>query len=80
MKTKAVLLSALLAMAPVAAVAQTHTIKISSPTVNDVTHEWMKEFKSGVEARSDGKVKVEIYPANQLGQTPATVEGVATAT
>ena len=27
-----------------------------------------------------GKIKVEIYPANQLGQIPATVEGVALGT
>lgn len=37
----------------------------------------MKEFKAGVETRSNGRIKVEIYPANQLGQLPATVEGVA---
>lgn len=80
MRTGAILLSALLALAPVAVQAQTHTIKISSPTVNDVTHEWMKAFKAGVEARAPGKIAVEIYPANQLGQIPATVEGVAMGT
>lgn len=57
--------------------AQQFTMKLSSPTINDVTHEWMKAFKAGVESRSQGRVKVEIYPANQLGQIPATVEGVA---
>jgi TRAP-type transport system periplasmic protein len=57
--------------------AQQFTMKLSSPTINDVTHEWMKAFKAGVESRSNGRVKVEIYPANQLGQIPATVEGVA---
>jgi C4-dicarboxylate-binding protein DctP len=80
MRTKAFFLSALLAMTSVTALAQTHTIKISSPTVNDATHEWMKEFKIGVEARAPGKLKVEIYPANQLGQIPATVEGLAMGT
>jgi TRAP-type C4-dicarboxylate transport system substrate-binding protein len=60
--------------------AQTFTMKLSSPTVNDVTHEWMKEFKAGVEARSNGRIKVEIYPASQLGQIPATVEGTALGT
>jgi TRAP-type C4-dicarboxylate transport system substrate-binding protein len=59
---------------------QQFTMKLSSPTVNDVTHEWMKAFKAGVEGRSNGRVKVEIYPANQLGQIPATVEGVALGT
>jgi len=80
MTTKAFFMSAVLAAMSVTASAQTHTIKISSPTVNDVTHEWMKEFKSGVEARAPGRLKVEIYPANQLGQIPATVEGVAMGT
>ncbi|HEV2573238.1 TRAP transporter substrate-binding protein [Methylocella sp. CPCC 101449] len=60
--------------------AQQFTMKLSSPTINDVTHEWMKAFKAGVEERSKGKIKVEIYPANQLGQIPATVEGVAMGT
>jgi TRAP-type transport system periplasmic protein len=66
----------------VAAVAQGQqfTMKLSSPTVNDVAHEWMKTFKAGVEARSGGRVRVEIYPASQLGQIPRTVEGVALGT
>ncbi len=63
-----------------AAHAQTHTMKISSPTVNDVSQEWAKEFKAGLEARSGGKIKVEYYPANQLGPIPATVEGTAMGT
>src|SRR5438105_8382918 len=60
--------------------AQQFTMKISSPTASDVSHEWMKAFKAGVETRSAGKVKVELYPANQLGQIPRTVEGVAMGT
>jgi TRAP-type transport system periplasmic protein len=76
----AVLASALLLGLPGNACAQTFTMKLSSPTVNDVTQEWMKEFKAGVEGRSKGRIKVEIYPANQLGQIPATVEGTALGT
>jgi TRAP-type transport system periplasmic protein len=68
------------ALAVSGACAQQFTIKISSPTVNDATHEWMKAFKSGLEPRSQGRIKVELYPANQLGQIPATVEGVALGT
>ena len=60
--------------------AEQFTMKISSPTINDVTFEWMKQFKAGVESRSKGRVKVQLYPANQLGQIPATVEGVALGT
>jgi TRAP-type transport system periplasmic protein len=63
-----------------AATAQTFTLKISSPTVNDLSQEWAKAFKAGVEARSNGRIKVEFYPANQLGQIPATVEGTAMGT
>jgi TRAP-type transport system periplasmic protein len=69
-----------ISLAASGACAQQFTIKISSPTVNDSTHEWMKAFKSGLEPRSQGRIKVELYPANQLGQIPATVEGVALGT
>src|SRR5262249_40474808 len=72
------LASALSFTAP--AVAQQFTMKLSSPTINDVTHEYFKRLKTGIEQRSGGKIKVEIYPANQLGQIPATVEGVALGT
>ena len=71
--------AAVLFTAP-AAQAQQFTMKISSPTVNDVTAEWAKVFKAGVEARSKGKIKVEYYPGSQLGQIPATVDGVAMGT
>jgi TRAP-type C4-dicarboxylate transport system substrate-binding protein len=76
--TSAAMLATSLAVS--ASSAQQFTIKISSPTVNDLTHEWMKAFKIGVETRSPGRIKVELYPANQLGQIPATVDGVALGT
>jgi TRAP-type transport system periplasmic protein len=60
--------------------AQQFTMKASLPTINDVVHEYYKTLKAGVEQRSGGRIKVEIYPANQLGQLPAVVEGVALGT
>jgi TRAP-type transport system periplasmic protein len=63
-----------------AASAQQFTMKLSQPTINDITHEFFKRLKAGVEQRSNGRIKVEIYPANQLGQIPAVVEGVALGT
>jgi C4-dicarboxylate-binding protein DctP len=60
--------------------AQQFTMKLSSPTINDVVHEYYKTLKAGVEARAGGRLKLEIYPANQLGQLPAVVEGVALGT
>src|SRR5262249_38269530 len=53
---------------------------LSQPTINDVVHEYYKALKAGVEARAGGRIKLEIYPANQLGQLPAVVEGVALGT
>jgi TRAP-type transport system periplasmic protein len=72
--------AAALAALACSAQAQQYTMKLSTPTINDVTIEWMNAFKAGVESRSGGKVKVEIYPANQLGPIPRTVEGVALGT
>lgn len=74
------LLVAALAASAVAAHAQQFTMKLSTPTTGDVTIEWMNVFKAGVEKRSGGRIKVEIYPASQLGQIPRTVEGVALGT
>jgi TRAP-type transport system periplasmic protein len=70
--------SALFAVVP--ARAQQFTMKLSQPTINDVTHEYFKRMKAGIEQRSGGKIKVDIYPANQLGQLPTVVEGVALGT
>jgi len=56
------------------------TMKLSAPTVNDMNIEYMKAMKAGIEPRTNGRIKVEIYPANQLGQIPRTVEGVALGT
>src|SRR3984893_6897796 len=67
-------------IAAVQARAQQFTMKLSLPTINDVVHEYYKALKAGVEQRSGGRIKVEIYPANQLGQLPAVVEGVALGT
>jgi C4-dicarboxylate-binding protein DctP len=73
-------IAAAIAVAAVTAHAQQYTMKLSTPTINDVTIEYMNAFKAGVESRSGGKIKVEIYPANQLGPIPRTVEGVALGT
>jgi C4-dicarboxylate-binding protein DctP len=66
--------------AAVPASAQQFTMKLSQPTINDVTHEYFKRMKAGIDQRSGGKIKVDIYPSNQLGQLPAVVEGVALGT
>jgi C4-dicarboxylate-binding protein DctP len=72
------LAAAVLAVTP--ATAQQFTMKMSFPTINDVHHEFFKRLKDGIDKRSGGRIKTEIYPANQLGQIPAVVEGVALGT
>lgn len=57
------------------AYAQT-TMKLASATINDVQHEWQKEFQKEMETRVGDEVKVEIYPASQLGAIPRMSEGV----
>ena len=67
-------------LAATGASAQQFTMKLSCPTVNDMNVEYMKAMKAGIEPKTGGKIKVELYPANQLGQIPRTVEGVALGT
>jgi TRAP-type transport system periplasmic protein len=52
------------------------TMKLASATINDVQHEWQKEFQKEIEARVGDALKVEIYPASQLGAIPRMSEGV----
>jgi TRAP-type C4-dicarboxylate transport system substrate-binding protein len=55
-------------------------MKLASATVNDVQHEWLRKFEGAVKARTGDKLKLEIYPASQLGAIPRMVEGVVTGT
>ena len=60
--------------------AQQFTMKLSTSTSGDALVEWLNTLKKGVEASTGGKVKVEVYPASQLGAIPRTIEGVALGT
>lgn len=50
-------------------------MKLSTATINDVQHEWMKRFAADIEKNSKGRIKPEIYPASQLGTIPRQIEG-----
>jgi TRAP-type C4-dicarboxylate transport system substrate-binding protein len=70
-------LAALLAPAPAAfAQDKTFVMKLSTATINDTQHEWLKRFAALVEKDSKGRIKPEIYPASQLGSIPRQIEGV----
>ena len=65
----------LLAFAQGGAQAQ-NVMKVGNATINDVQHEWQKLFAERLNKRAEGKLKVEIYPASQLGPQPRMIEGL----
>jgi TRAP-type C4-dicarboxylate transport system substrate-binding protein len=50
-------------------------MKLSTATLNDTQHEWMKRFVAAVERDSGGRIKGEVYPGSQLGSIPRQIEG-----
>jgi TRAP-type transport system periplasmic protein len=57
------------------AMSQAIVMKLSTATLNDTQHEWMKRFAVAIEKNSNGRIKAEIYPASQLGSIPRQIEG-----
>lgn len=55
---------------------KTYVMKLSTATINDTQHEWLKRFAAIVEKDSGGRIKGEVYPASQLGPIPRQIEGV----
>lgn len=50
-------------------------MKIGTSTINDVQHEWMRIYARSLEQSTSGRIKVELYPASQLGAAPRMIEG-----
>src|SRR2546428_11544673 len=69
-----------LGIAAAGAVHAQTVMKMASATINDVQHEWLKRFEAAVKPSTAGRLKIEIYPASQLGQIPRMVEGVTVGT
>ncbi len=51
-------------------------MKISVATVDDALHQYAKNYAAALEADSGDRVKVEVYPASQLGSIQRQAEGV----
>jgi TRAP-type transport system periplasmic protein len=51
-------------------------MKIALATLDDVLHQYAKNYAAAVERDSGGRIKVEIYPASQLGSIQRQAEGV----
>jgi len=71
------IISALLVLSPAAHAqdGKTYVMKLSTATLNDPQHEWLKRFAAAVEKDSGGRIKGEVYPASQLGSIPRQIEG-----
>jgi TRAP-type transport system periplasmic protein len=63
------------ALAQDTAAAGKYVMKISTPTINDVPDTYARNFGAAVERDSGGRIKVEVYPASQLGSIPRQIEG-----
>jgi TRAP-type C4-dicarboxylate transport system substrate-binding protein len=57
-------------------VAAQAVMKIGSATINDTQHHWMNLLQEAMARRAGSRLKVEVYPASQLGTIPRQVEGV----
>ena len=75
--------SAMVALAAIAATlvaapshAQQIVMKFATLTINDVQHEFIKSYKEALEKATNNRIKVEIYPAGQLGGAPRQTEGL----
>ena len=74
----AVLAAGAVALSGSAAQAQADKVfvmKLSTATINDTQHEWLKRFAALVEKDFGGRIKPEIYAASQLGSIPRQIEG-----
>jgi TRAP-type transport system periplasmic protein len=53
----------------------TYVMKISTPTINDIPDTFARNYGAALEKDSGGRIKVEVYPASQLGSIPRQIEG-----
>jgi len=53
-----------------------YVMKITLPTLNETIHQVAKNYAAALEKDSGGRIKVQVYPASQLGSIPRQIEGV----
>ncbi len=70
----AIMAGLVLACAP--ARAQDFTMKFATQTLNDMQHEYIKVYKTELEKATNNRIKVEVYPASQLGGAQRQTEGL----
>ena len=53
----------------------TYVMKMSTPTIHDIPDTFARNYGAALEKDSGGRIKVEVYPASQLGSIPRQIEG-----
>ena len=56
--------------------AKTYNMKIGMVTINDSNHFSANWMKKEIEAKSNGRIKVGVFPAAQLGKIPRQIEAI----
>jgi TRAP-type C4-dicarboxylate transport system substrate-binding protein len=59
-----------------AAAQQPVVMKFGTQTQNEIQHEYIKAFKANLEKATNNRIRVDLYPASQLGPFPRQIEGV----
>jgi TRAP-type C4-dicarboxylate transport system substrate-binding protein len=67
---------ALLAATSGGVIAQQHTMRIGMVTVNDAQHSFAQRYAEELGKRTKGAIKVEVFPAAQLGGIPRQIENI----
>jgi len=73
---RALLAAGIAFSAALPAAAADFTMKIGFATMNDIQHQWASWMKEGIEARSNGRIEVKLFPRNQLGTIASQIEGM----
>jgi TRAP-type transport system periplasmic protein len=71
---------ALSVAAAIPARAAEFTLKFGTSAAEDTEHNYARMIKEAVEAKSKGRIQVQIYPRGQLGSQSATIQGLQTGT
>lgn len=69
-------MAALAALLPTAGMAADFVMKISTPPINELQHEWMKRYEVALEKKANGRIDVQLFPASQLGPIGPVIESV----
>jgi TRAP-type transport system periplasmic protein len=56
--------------------AQQYVMKFTTQTINDVQHQFMKTYKQELEKATNNRIRVDIFPASQLGGAERQTEGL----